>query len=213
MNRNFNAMRFTRVATLALLGAITAGSLSGCAAALLGGAVGTAMVLSDRRTSGAQLDDQAIELKSLTRIREAVGERGRISVTSYNRMVLLTGEVASQADRDAVEQAVARIEAVRSTANELAVMGTSSLTSRSNDTLLTGKVKASFVDAGDLHANVVKVVTERATVYLLGRVTEREATRASDIARSVAGVQKVVRLFEILTEAELADLSNAKKKP
>lgn len=213
MNRNLNAMRWTRAATLALLGAITTGSLGGCAAALVGGAVGTAMVLSDRRTSGAQLDDQSIELKSLTHIREAVGERGHISVTSYNRMVLLTGEVASQADRDAVEQAVARIEAVRSTVNELAVMGASSLTSRSNDALLTGKVKASFVDAKDLHANVVKVVTERATVYLLGRVTEREATRASDIARSVAGVQKVVRLFEILTEAELADLSSTKKKP
>lgn len=213
MNRNLNAMRLTRAATLALLGAITTGSLGGCAAALVGGAVGTAMVLSDRRTSGAQLDDQSIELKSRTRVREAVGERGHISVTSYNRMVLLTGEVASQADRDAVEQAVARIEAVRSTVNELAVMGTSSLTSRSNDALLTGKVKASFVDAKDLHANVVKVVTERATVYLLGRVTEREATRASDIARSVAGVQKVVRLFEILTEAEVADLSSVKKKP
>ena len=196
-----------RNAALVALAAVT---LSGCAALLLGGAVGTALMVTDRRTAGVQLEDQSIELKAATRIRDAVGERGHISVVSYNRMVLLTGEVASEADRAAIEQTVARIENVRSTVNELAVMGSSSLTARSNDTILTSKVKASFLDAKDLQANTIKVVTERATVYLMGRVTEREAVRAAELARGVSGVQKVVRVFDILTDAELAALGGTK---
>ena len=192
----------------ALLVALAASSLfSACAPLLVGGAmVGTTMVVADRRTSGTQVEDQGIELKSLTRIREAIGDRGHVNATSYNRLVLLSGEVGSEADKAAVEQNVAKIENVRSIVNELGVMGSASLTSRSNDTILTSKVKASFVDAKDLQANAVKVVTERSVVYLMGRVTEREASRASDIARGVSGVQKVVRVFEVITEAELADL-------
>ncbi len=197
-----------RNATLVALAALT---LGGCAALVVGGAVlGTALMVTDRRTTGVQIEDQSIELKAATRIREAVGDRGHISVVSYNRMVLLTGEVASEADRAAIEQTVSRIENVRSTVNELAVMGSSSMTARSNDTILTSKVKASFLDAKDLHANAIKVVTERATVYLMGRVSEREAVRATDLARGVSGVQKVVRVFEILTDAELAALGGSK---
>ena len=184
-----------RNAALVALAAVT---LSGCAALLLGGAVGTALMVTDRRTAGVQLEDQSIELKAATRIRDAVGERGHISVVSYNRMVLLTGEVASEADRAAIEQTVARIENVRSTVNELAVMGSSSLTARSNDTILTSKVKASFLDAKDLQANTIKVVTER------------EAVRAAELARGVSGVQKVVRVFDILTDAELAALGGTR---
>ncbi|HET9823112.1 MAG TPA: BON domain-containing protein [Burkholderiaceae bacterium] len=187
-------------------------TLGGCAAVVLGGAVGTALVAADRRTAGTQLEDQNIELKSLTRIRETVGERGHVNVTSYNRQVLITGEVASDADRSALEQSIARIEGVRTTVNELAVMGVSSMTARSNDTILTSKVKASLLDAKDMPATAVKVVTERGTVYLMGRVSEREATRATEIARGVAGVQKVVRVFEILTEAELATLGSEPRK-
>jgi osmotically-inducible protein OsmY len=178
----------------------------------VGGAVGTAAVVTDRRTAGTLLEDQNIELKSLTRIRESVGERGHINVTSYNRQVLLSGEVPNDADRGAVEQAIGRIEGVRTTVNELAVMGSSSLTARSNDAIVTSKVKASFIDAKDLQANAVKVVTERGVVYLMGRVTEREANRATEIARGVSGVQKVVRLFEILSEAELAALGSEPRK-
>jgi osmotically-inducible protein OsmY len=209
---NHNRSKLRNATLAALVAATVAGtvSLGGCAAVVVGGAVGTAMVVADRRTSGTQLEDQAIELKALTRIRETVGERGHINATSYNRMVLLTGEVASEADRTSLEQTIARIENVRSIVNELAVMGSSSLTARSNDAILTSKVKASYLDAKDLHANVVKVVTERATVYLMGRVTEREATRAADLARGVSGVQKVVRVFDILTEAELAALGGTK---
>jgi osmotically-inducible protein OsmY len=204
---NETTLPLLRNATLALL---TAATLGGCAAVVVGGAVGTAMVVSDRRSAGVQLEDQSIELKAVTRVRDTVGERGHVSPTSYNRMVLLTGEVASEGDRTAIEQTVSRIENVRSIVNELAVMGSSSLTSRSNDAILTSQIKASYLDAKDLHANTIKVVTERGTVYLMGRVTDREATRASELARGVSGVQKVVRLFEILTEAELAAMGGSK---
>lgn len=204
---NTNALTLLRKLTLVVL---AAAALGGCAALVVGGAVGTALVVSDRRTSGVQVEDQAIELKAVTRIRETVGERGHINATSYNRTVLVTGEVASEADRTALEQTISRIENVRAVVNELAVMGSTSLTARSNDAVLTSKVKATYVDAKDLQSNAIKVVTERGTVYLMGRVTEREATRAADLARGVSGVQKVVRVFEVLTEAELAELGGNK---
>jgi osmotically-inducible protein OsmY len=199
----------------ALAAALAASTLLGaCAPLLVGGAVaGAAFMVTDRRTSGTQVEDQTIELKSLTRIRETIGDRGHINTTSYNRLVLLTGEVPSEADKANVEQAIARIEGVKSVVNELGVMGNSSVTSRSNDTILTSKVKASFLDAKDVFANAFKTVTERGTVYLMGRVTEREANRASDIARGVSGVQRVVRVFEVISEAELADLQPKQAQP
>jgi osmotically-inducible protein OsmY len=183
-------------------------ALAGCAAPLLvGGAVaGGAAVVLDRRSTGTQVEDQAIELKAMNRVREAVGDRAHVNVTAYNRQVLITGEAPSEADRTAIEQAVSRVDNVRTVVNELAVMAPSSLSARSNDAILTTKVKATYVDAKDLHAQAVKVVTERGIVYLMGRVTEREAERATDLARRVAGVQKVVRVFENITEAELADM-------
>ncbi|HPG79019.1 MAG TPA: BON domain-containing protein [Piscinibacter sp.] len=191
-----------------VLAAVAASTLmSACAPLLVGGAVmGTSLMVTDRRTSGTQLEDQSIELKAMTRTREAVGERGHVNATSYNRTLLLTGEVAADTDKVAVEQAVAKIEGVRTVVNELVVAGSSSLAARSNDAILTSKVKASFIDAKDVFANAIKVISERGTVYLMGRVTEREANRASDIARAVSGVQKVVRVFEVITEAELAEL-------
>lgn len=178
---------------------------SACAPLMVGGAmVGGALVATDRRTSGIQLEDQSIELKAGARAREAVGDLGHINVNSYNRLVLITGEVGTEADRTAVEQAVARVENVRGTVNELAVLGNSSLTSRSSDLLILSKVKASMFDAKDVMSNAFDLHVERGIVYLMGRVTEREATRVSDIARSVSGVQKVVRVLEIVSEAELA---------
>lgn len=191
-----------------LLAALAASTLLGaCAPLIVGGAMlGGTLMVTDRRTSGAQVEDQAIELKAMNRVREVLGDRGHVSSTSYNRLVLITGEVASDADKAAVEQAVQRVENVRSILNELEVSGSSSLTSRSNDAILTSKVKAAFVDAKDIFANVFKVVSERGVVYLMGRVTEREANRASELARSVTGVQKVVRVFETITEQELAEL-------
>lgn len=180
--------------------------MSACAPLILGGAmVGGAMVAVDRRTAGTQLEDEAIELKAGARARE-VSPAGHINVTSYNRMLLVTGEVPSETDRKAVEQVVGRIENVRSVVNELAIAGNSALGVRSSDSLISGKVKASFIDAKDLQAQALKVTTERGVVYLMGKVTEREATRASDVARTISGVQKVVRVFELISEAELASL-------
>ena len=206
------ALRAARAITVAVSAVVAAATLGGCAALAIGGALGTALVVTDRRTAGVQLEDQNIELKSLTRIREAIADRGHVNITSFNRMVLITGEVPAEADRVAVEQAIARIENVRSTVNDLAVMGPSSLAARSGDTILTSKVKATYVDAKDLQSGAVKVVTERGTVYLMGRVTEREASRSAELARGISGVQKVVRVFEILTEAELATLGDQQKK-
>ena len=190
-----------------LLLALAAGTtLSACAPLLIGGAIwGGTMVVSDRRTSGTQIDDQAVELKSVRRIADVIGDRGHVNVTSYNRLVLLSGEVPTEADKAAVEQAVARIDNVRAIVNELTLAAPSSLSARSNDTLMTSKVKASMVDAKDIQANAYKVVTERGVVYLMGRVTEREANRAADIARGVSGVQKVVKVFDVVSEGELAD--------
>lgn len=198
-----------KVRTAVMISALAASAaLTACAPLVMGGAVlGGTLMATDRRTSGAQVEDQAIELKTMNRIRDIIGDRGHVSTTSYNRQVLITGEVPSEADKAAVEQAVQRVENVRSTVNELEISGSSSLTSRSSDAIITSKVKASFVDAKDIFANSFKVVTERGVVYLMGRVTEREANRAVEIARGVSGVQKVVRLFEMLTEAELADLA------
>lgn len=193
-------------AILAALAAATA--LSACAPLLVGGAmVGGALMVTDRRTSGAQIEDQAIELKAMNRIREALGDRAHVSVTSYNRTALITGEVPSEADKASVEEAVQRVANVRATVNELELMGNSSITSRSNDIILSSKVKATFLDARDISANAFKVTAERGTIYLLGRVTEREANRATELARSVGGVQKVVRVLEIISEAELAEMS------
>lgn len=191
---------------MALLAAATlVTGLSACAPLIVGGAmVGGVMMALDRRTSGTQVEDQSIELKAANRIKDTLGERGHVSVTSFNRMVLLTGEVPSEQDKQAVELAVSRIENVKSIVNEVAVMGNSSFGSRSNDVILSGKVKATFVDARDIQANAYKVVVERGVVYLMGIVTEREANRGSDLARSVSGVQKVVRVFEIVSEEELA---------
>jgi len=201
--------RSIQLRTTLVLSAIAASAaLSACAPLVVGGAMlGGTLMATDRRTSGAQVEDQAIELKSLNRIRDVLGDRGHVSTTSYNRVVLITGEVQNEADKAAVESAVAKVENVKSTVNAVDVVGASSLTSRSNDAILTSKVKASFVDAKDIFANSFKVVTERGTVYLMGRVTDREADRAVEIARGVSGVQKVVRLFEILTEQELADMA------
>jgi osmotically-inducible protein OsmY len=202
-----NANKRTWVpAALALAAALSG---SACAPLLIGGAViGGGMVVSDRRTTGTQVEDQGIELKAASRARE-LATLGRINATSYNRVVLLSGEVPTEGDRAAVEAAVAKVENVKSVVNELAVMANASVGTRSNDTLLSTKVKATLVDAKDVQANSFKVVTERGIVYMMGRVSEREATRGSDLARAVPGVQKVVRVFEVLTEQELSALGPA----
>lgn len=180
------------------------GVLSACAPVVLGGAVMGGMVASDRRTSGTQLEDEGIEVRSNSRIRENIGERVHVNVTSYNRQVLLTGEVPSEQDKQLVEQIVSGVDNVRNVVNELAVMGNSTLTQRSSDTFVTGKVKANLIDAQDLFAKAFKIVTERGTTYVMGRVTPREARRATEVISGTSGVQKLVRVLEPITEEELA---------
>ena len=186
-----------------LAAAALAAGLSACAPLVVGGAVVGTMMAVDRRTTGTQVEDEGIELRSANRLSELLGDRGHVNVTSFNRQVLLTGEVPSAQDRQRVEQVVLGVENVRSVVNDLAVMPPTSLGQRSNDTFITGKVRASLVDAKDLSASAFKVVTERNIVNLMGRVSQREATRATDIARGVSGVSKVVRVFEIVSEEEL----------
>jgi osmotically-inducible protein OsmY len=182
-------------------------SLSGCFPLLLGGAMtGGVLVASDRRTSGTQLEDNTIQLKSSNRISDNLGERVHVNVTSYNRQVLLTGEVPSEQDKQLVEKVVAGVENVRAVVNELAVLGNSTLTQRSSDALVTSRVKANLVDARDLFANSFKVTTERGTVYLMGRVSQREANRATEVVTGTSGVQRLVRILEVISEDELARL-------
>ncbi len=191
-----------------LLVAVTGASLlSGCAPLVVGGAVVGGMVAVDRRTSGTQLEDESIELKVASAINKELGERVHLNVTSFNRRVLLTGEIRNDADRSRATLLAQSQENVKDVVNDLAIGAASSLTQRTKDTVVTGQVKAAFVDAKDLQANAVKVVTERGNVYLLGRVTAREAQRATDIARGVSGVAKVVRVFEEISEEELKRLS------
>jgi osmotically-inducible protein OsmY len=190
------------VLSLALLAAFGA-TLSGCVPLVVGGAAMSAMVATDRRTSGAQLEDEGIELRGGARLRDSFGDRAHINITSYNRQVLLTGEVPTDAAKQQAEQVISRVENVKTIVNELTVAGNSTLVQRSSDVLITGKVKASLVDAKDLYAGAFKVVTERGTVFLMGRVTQQEADRATAIARQVDGVQRVVRIFEVIGEDEM----------
>lgn len=196
------------------------GTLAGCAPLVVGGAVGTALVLTDRRTSGTQLEDQNIELRASNRLNEQFGDRARLVVTSFNRRVLLTGDVPSAQDKATAARIVSQLENVQQIVDELAVRAPATLSQRSSDTLVTAKVKASFVDARDLVSSAYKVVTERGTVYLMGRVTQREADRATEVTRGVSGVQRVVRVFEVISEDELkrmqpapAPASDAKAQP
>lgn len=191
---------------------IAALASTACAPLLLGGAmVGGALVATDRRTSGTQLEDEGIELKAGQRVREQLGDKVHVNINSYNRLVLITGEANSEADRATLDRIVGGVENVQTVLNETSVMGASSLTSRSNDALIAGKIKASLIDARDLISNAFYVVVERGDVYLMGRVSEREATRATEIARGVSGVRKVVRAFEVISEDELARLVPAPK--
>ena len=198
---------------LPLIAALGCGLLTACAPLVVGGMVGSAMVATDRRTSGTQLEDQGIELKASKRLAEKLGDRVHINVNSYNRVVLLTGETRNEEDKAEAERIVAEVENVGRVANELQVGFISSLSSRSNDVLIAGKIKASLVDARDLVSNAFYVVVERGEVFMLGRVSEREAHRASEIARGVAGVKKVVRMFEVISEEELARTAPKAPKP
>ena len=213
-------MKFLQLRTTGAV-LVLATCMTACAPFLVAGVAGSALVATDRRTSGTQLEDETIELRASAKVRDTFGEKVHVNVTSYNRQVLLTGEVPSEQERQAVSAIVEKVENVKSVANELSAMPNASLGSRSNDLVVTGKIKATLIDSHDLFANAFKVVTERNTVYLMGRVTQREADSATALIRNVGGVNKVVRMFEIISEEELrrqlpapaekADADKAKK--
>ncbi len=195
----------------AMLALALASSVAGCVPLVVGGAVAGAVASTDRRTLGAQTEDKAIAIKADLRLPKITGKDVHINVNSFNRQVLLTGEVKDEAMKAAVEREVKAIENVASVVNELQVAGPASYTSRSNDALITTKVKASLVDMKTISATSFKVITERGIVYMMGRVTEREGQVAADVARNVSGVAKVVKVFEYISEEEARALSPQSK--
>ncbi|MBS7778600.1 BON domain-containing protein [Acidovorax sp. CCYZU-2555] len=182
------------------------GAMSACVPLVVGGGmVAGTLVAVDRRTAGTQVEDESIEVKAASRIRETLGDKARINVTSYNRQVLLTGEVGNETDKQTLGRLVESVDNVRAVVNEAVVAPfTATLSQRSGDTFITGKVRASLMDAKDIQASAIKVTTENKVVYLMGIVTPREAKRAAEIARGVNDVVKVVRVFEVVSEDDLA---------
>lgn len=193
----------TSVLRTLLAAAMLAGGLSACVPLVVGtGAAMGVMVASDPRTTGTQVEDEGIELRASSRITDALGEKAHVNITSYNRQTLITGEVPTAEDGQRVQQIVQGVPNVKSVVNALAVMPNSTVSERSNDSYITGKVRAKLVDYNDLVAtNAFKVVTERGEVYLLGRVTQYQASQLTEAARSIDGVRKVVRVFEIIPGA------------
>jgi osmotically-inducible protein OsmY len=186
--------------------------LASCAAPLMfGGVLGTAMVASDRRTTGIQLEDEGIEQRGASAMTENFGSKEHITITSYNRQVLITGQVSNDTVRRQAEQLVSRVQNVRAVVNELVVGPVATTSERANDAVLVAKVKAAMIDSEDVFANVFKIVGERGTVYMMGRVTQREAQRATEVVRGVSGVKRVVRVLEYITEDELRALQPKRK--
>ncbi len=174
--------------------------LTGCAAVAVSGIVGGAAVINDRRTTGSQMDDQAIELKvpDLVRAQPDIWDSSHVSTTSFNGIVLLSGETPSESFKERIGKLAAGLPKVRRVHNELAIAAPSSLGARSSDAWITGKVKATLLSEMQLDSTRVKVVTEKGVVYLMGLVTDAEAAKATEFARRVSGVQRVVRLFELI---------------
>lgn len=192
-----HAFTKTSLGTLILAAALST-QLTACVPVVVGGAAAGGAMAADRRTSGTYIDDQAIELKAGKAIADSLNEKVHANVTSYNRQVLITGEVSDEANKKKAESLVRPIENVTSIKNYLEIAKNSSIGSRTNDTYITSKVKANFLKENKFAANYVKVVTENGTVYLLGLVTHKEADDAVEIARSIGGVKTVVKVFEYM---------------
>lgn len=193
----------------AVLAAAALPLLQGCFPAVATGVAAGTLLVADRRVSENYLADEAIELRAIGRINDRYADKVHVNVTSFNKQVLVTGEVPDAAAREGVGRLVQDVPNVRSVHNELQVAGHSSFTARSNDTFLTTKVKSRFVEANRFSPNHVKVVTEAGVVYLMGIVTAAEAAAAVDIARTTAGVQKVVRIFETIGDEQARQLDRA----
>ena len=194
---------WARRAGFVLLGALCLTQLQGCF--VLGAAAvgGTALVATDRRTTGSQLEDQTINLKAASRINDALGGQGSVSVDSYNQQVLLTGQVPTEALKRLAAQVAADVPNVKSVANELEVGMNASLTDQANDTYLTSKVRAAFIDDKALYSQAFVITTCDGVVYLQGLVTPAEAAEAAAVASGISGVKKVVTLFQTISPAQL----------
>jgi osmotically-inducible protein OsmY len=208
-----SAASATRRLVLSALVVSTLG-LSGCfGLAVTGAAVGTMAVL-DRRSLGAQTEDQAIELRGLRELNQEVNNRGSgsISITSFNRRVLLSGQADTPKTRQHAEEVVrSRVPNIKDIFNEVEVTGAADFLTRTKDTSLTARVKTGLVRERNLSSNAIKVITERSTVYLLGLVTHEEAERAAIIASQISGVTRVITLFDYVTDAELAAILGTDK--
>lgn len=190
----------------ALLAALLAPTLTGCVAAVATGVSAGALAVIDRRTFGTQTEDEGIEWKILGSLMNKYGDKVHVNQTSFNRKVLLTGEVPDEQTKGEIERLVRGVSGVADVWNELEVGPVRSYQNRSNDAFITSKVKGRFVDGGKFRANLVKVVTEAGTVHLLGLVTRTEADAAIEIARTTAGVQKVVNVMEVITPEKARSL-------
>lgn len=196
-----------------LLGAATLPLLQGCFPVVAAGVTTGVLAALDRRSIGTQTEDETIEWKASARVSEKFGDKVHANFTSFNRKVLITGEVPSAEIKAEVDKVVAAINNVQGTYNELAATPISAFSARSNDAFITSKVKGRFVDYGRFKANHVKVVTEAGAVYLLGLVTKAEADAAVDIARTTAGVRKVVNVMEIIPDARARELDSPPPEP
>jgi osmotically-inducible protein OsmY len=207
-------MKNFRVLFLLVIVPLLAVALAGCIEMAAVGVGAALMSAVDRRTTGAQVDDEGIELRATNRVSERFGDKVHVNITSYNRSVLLTGEVFNQAAKDEIEKIAATTPNARSVTNDLQVVNATTITSRASDATITGKVKARFLDANRFNPLLVKVVTENSVVYLMGIVTEAEANDAVEIARTTGGVRKVVKVFDYCkpTEAMCAPKAQAKSE-
>ncbi len=200
---------------LAALGILVSGviSLNACAPLVVGGAAATtAVVATDRRTAGEQVEDQSIELKVASRMRQLVDGKGRVNATSYAGVVLLTGDVPDESTKAKATEEAQKVEMVKKVYNQLRVGDITPISVRSNDTWITSKVKTALINAKEVPTRTMTVTTERGNVYLMGRVTEPEAQRAVKVVSGVKDVNKVVRAFEIISEETLAKYTEEDKK-
>lgn len=181
---------------------------SACAPMLIGSAAVASKVAIDRRTAGIQLEDEGIELRTASGLRAQLPRNTNVRISSYNRLVLVTGEVNNESERLQVERFVKSQDNVKSVVNDLIISPESSLTQHAQDTLITTKIRALLIQAKDIHSSAVNIVTERGVVYLMGRLTPREANRVAELIRTsnITGLQKVVKVFETISEEDLSRL-------
>jgi osmotically-inducible protein OsmY len=186
-----------RVASL-LLPLVLSGSLHGCFPVVAVGVGAGTLAAQDQRTKDSYVDDRGIEFNASERIYSQIKSVMHVNVTSFNRNVLISGEVPDETTKAEISAIVSGIEKVHNVSNELAVSPNSSIISRSNDSLVASNVKLRFMNDNLFKSEHIKVVTENGTVYLLGIVNHAEADAATEVASTTKGVQSVVKLFEYL---------------